>query len=204
MRYRHAFSERFIQRPTTLDVLLAAHIYLLTRDQPDNLIKDLIVNEYPKLTAHADAVYELAFPDPSNFPVVVSSQTTFTLSSLFPQSTPKHPSGPKSAAVLEQERRFAIMRGVFFSGAFLVAGAYIYHQRFAFVDLYHRLQLAVAIVSAQYGLEEDEDEDDEDEDEHEEEEDEEVEEVEEERHENEEIGKDEEESKNDSKDESAE
>ena len=97
------------------------------------------------------------------------------------------------------------MRGVFFSGAFLVAGAYIYHQRFAFVDLYHRLQLAVAIVSAQYGLEEDEDEDDEDEDEDEEEEDEEVEEVEEEeRHENEEIGKDEEESKNDSKDESAE
>ncbi|KAI0819117.1 hypothetical protein BC629DRAFT_1588426 [Irpex lacteus] len=156
--------------PTTLDVFLAAHIYLLRQDQPDNLIKDLLSQEYGNLFVHTDTVYQRAFPEPSSFPAIVSPQASFTLRSLFPPSAPKHTIGPKSAAVQEQERRFAVVRGLFYSGAFLVAGAYIYNQRNAFVDLYHRLQLVAALVAAQYGSGEDDDEDDEGEEEEEEEE----------------------------------
>lgn len=147
-------------RPTTLDVFLAAHIYLLRQDQPDNLIKELLSQEYGNLIVHADTVYQRAFPEPSSFPAIVSPQASFTLRSLFPPSAPKHTIGPKSAAVQEQERKFAVVRGLFYGGAFLVAGAYFYNQRNAFVDLYHRLQLVAALVAAQYGSGEDDDEDD--------------------------------------------
>ncbi|KAI0086169.1 Tom37 C-terminal domain-containing protein [Irpex rosettiformis] len=159
-----------VERPTTLDILLAAHIYLLEQDQPDNLIKDLLTTEYPRLVAHADIVYQGAFPLPSTFPAIVSPQSSFTLRSLLPSFAPNHSSGPKSVAVQEQERRFAIMRGLFFGGALLVAGAYISQQRDALVDLYNRIQLVAAMAAAYYGAEEnEEDEDNEDDDEEEEE-----------------------------------
>lgn len=143
---------------------MAAHVYLLKQDAPDTLIKDLLEKEYPTLVAHANTVYAKAFPEPFNFTAVVSSQTSFTLRSLFPPSTPTH-AGPKSAAVDEQERKFALMRRAFFGGAFLVVGAYTYHQRGAFVDVYnyYRLQLLLAIIAAQRG-EDDEDDDEDEED----------------------------------------
>ncbi|KII88380.1 hypothetical protein PLICRDRAFT_161408 [Plicaturopsis crispa FD-325 SS-3] len=66
------------ERPTTLDIVLAAHILALTRPPfPDPLLKSLVVESYPSLVAHAERVYSSANqaplktrppPTPSIFP----------------------------------------------------------------------------------------------------------------------------------------
>jgi len=135
-----------LEKPSTLDVLLAAHIYVLKQDQPDMLIADLL-KDYPTLLAHADLLYRTAFPDSFTFPIVVPSSTGFSLRALMPRSVPKDAlSGPKSSAVEEQERKFARIRYAFFGGALLVAGGYIYWQRFAFIRLAYVLQQAASAV----------------------------------------------------------
>jgi hypothetical protein len=115
-------------RPTAFDILLAGHIHLLKQDLPDSLLQDLLLKEYPTLIAHSDAVYTTAFPEPSVFPTVLSTQPTFSFRSLFPSSAPKY-AGPTSHLVGEQERRFALMRRAFYGGTLLIFGAYIYLQR---------------------------------------------------------------------------
>lgn len=128
--------------------MLAAHIYLLKQDQPDPLIRDLLVKEYSSLVAHCDRVYAVAFPESAPPPAVVPHSSAFSLRSLLPASIPK-PTGPKSAVLDEQARKFALIRRAFYGGTFIVVGAYIYHQRSAFVDLWRRLQLLLVVIAAQ-------------------------------------------------------
>lgn len=136
------------RRPSTLDISLAAHVYLLKQDQHDNLIKDLLLNEYPSLIAHADRVYQTAFPDSSASPAIFPHNTGFSLRALLP-SAPPTPASPKPRALTEQERKFSLMRRTFFGGGFLIAAGYVFTQRHAFVQFYHFLQQLIALAEAQ-------------------------------------------------------
>ncbi|KZV97021.1 hypothetical protein EXIGLDRAFT_764775 [Exidia glandulosa HHB12029] len=52
-------------RPTSIDLLLAAHVLLLVDPPyPDPLIGTLITESYPSLAAHARLILSLAFPTP--------------------------------------------------------------------------------------------------------------------------------------------
>lgn len=153
-------SDRSYDRPTTLDISLAAHVYVLKQEQPDNLIRDLVLNEYPALSAHVDRVYSAAFPDPSEFPVVLPHSTSFSLSALFPKRPPTQAT-IEPRPLTEQERKFALMRYTFFGGSVLVATSYIYTQRHAFVQLYRLLQQLLALAEARAGQTLDEHDDEE-------------------------------------------
>lgn len=70
--------------PTSLDILVAAHIWILTQAPfPDSLLKELLKNTYPSLVSHADRIISLAFPSPDS--VVLISRRKHSLMSLVPR-----------------------------------------------------------------------------------------------------------------------
>ncbi|EPQ58339.1 hypothetical protein GLOTRDRAFT_72674 [Gloeophyllum trabeum ATCC 11539] len=89
----------FHDRPTTLDIVLAAHILLLIEPPyPDPLLKSLVNESYPRLASHARSVYSAAFPVSESYPPLASSSQSslrallpsFSWSSVRPASAPKN------------------------------------------------------------------------------------------------------------------
>ncbi|KAK0228654.1 hypothetical protein IW262DRAFT_630747 [Armillaria fumosa] len=74
----------YADSPTSLDILVAAHIWILTQAPfPDALLKELLKNSYPSLVSHADRIISLAFPSPDSF--VSTSRRKHSLMSLAPR-----------------------------------------------------------------------------------------------------------------------
>ncbi|EIN07269.1 hypothetical protein PUNSTDRAFT_104876 [Punctularia strigosozonata HHB-11173 SS5] len=72
-------------RPTTLDITLAAHVLLLTKPPyPDPLLQNLLNDSYPTLVAHAERVHSYCIPDAAALRIVSGSSTGLT--SLIPFS----------------------------------------------------------------------------------------------------------------------
>lgn len=99
-------------RPTSLDVIFAAHTHLLMNlSFPDLLLQSLLSESYPNLVSHATGVQSFAFPDPQSFPQTVQSSLALSLRSLVPlprfawTTHHKHLTPPDS-----EERRFTMMR----------------------------------------------------------------------------------------------
>ncbi|PPQ64674.1 hypothetical protein CVT26_002764 [Gymnopilus dilepis] len=84
--YKELLGDRtyfFHERPSSLDVLVASHILLLVEPPlPDTLVKELIINSYPALAAHARRIYDLAFK--TDKPLPTSTQQSPSLWSLLP------------------------------------------------------------------------------------------------------------------------
>ncbi|KAI0928681.1 hypothetical protein AcW1_005861 [Taiwanofungus camphoratus] len=101
-----------LDRPTSLDVIFAAHTHLLMNlSFPDLLLQSLLSESYPNLVSHATGVQSFAFPDPQSFPQTVQSSLALSLRSLVPlprfawTTHHKHLTPPDS-----EERRFTMMR----------------------------------------------------------------------------------------------
>ncbi|KAI0306308.1 hypothetical protein B0F90DRAFT_1688817 [Multifurca ochricompacta] len=96
----------FYDRPTTLDLVLAAHILLLVHAPlPDTLLSSLLSSSYPTLLSHARRVLAAATPT-----VPVHPPERYRLSALLPYPSFhtwwSEPRPPKS----EEEKRFERMR----------------------------------------------------------------------------------------------
>ena len=73
------------RRPSTLDILVAAHTLLLLNPPfPDPLLKDLIIESYPSLAVHARLVLSQAFLGPATSPLTYHKPSVNTWSSLIP------------------------------------------------------------------------------------------------------------------------
>ncbi|KAF9053880.1 hypothetical protein BDZ89DRAFT_1004986 [Hymenopellis radicata] len=74
----------FGNKPTTLDVVVAANILLMVRPPfPDDLLPGLVKTSYPLLVSHADRVHSAAFPE--SHAVVPVTQEGFSLMSFIPR-----------------------------------------------------------------------------------------------------------------------
>ncbi|KAI9446153.1 hypothetical protein H4582DRAFT_1903921, partial [Lactarius indigo] len=96
----------FYDRPTTLDLVLAAHVLLLVQAPlPDTLLSSLLSSSYPTLLLHARRVLETAAPSPRVLP-----PEQYSLSALIPYPSFRawwsEPRPQKS----EEEKRFERMR----------------------------------------------------------------------------------------------
>ncbi|TFK76339.1 hypothetical protein BDN72DRAFT_808740 [Pluteus cervinus] len=86
------------EKPTTLDVVLAAHIlFLVNPTYPDRFLQDYVMVSYPSLVAHAQRVYGAAMSTP--LPVSTPVPSGYNLWSL----VPKFPIGNKSRPARNQE-----------------------------------------------------------------------------------------------------
>ncbi|VDC06646.1 unnamed protein product [Peniophora sp. CBMAI 1063] len=112
----------FYDRPTSLDVLLASHILLLTSPPfPDPLLGDLIRDAFPSLLAHAQAVLSEALPSrPFSANYVTAPQQSTALSTLLPPFSAlwKHPT-PKEKASTAEDVKFQRGRLLWFGVAAL-------------------------------------------------------------------------------------
>ncbi|KZT11324.1 uncharacterized protein LAESUDRAFT_692034 [Laetiporus sulphureus 93-53] len=123
--------ERFFHpnsaRPSSLDVLFAAHTHILIGlPFTDTLIKSLLSESFPSLVAHATAVGSFAFPDPGSFSIVETDIRT-SFSSLFPRPFIISWRQQKSTSSNEA-RRYTLVRWGFVSLA--TAGLLIYLRLF--------------------------------------------------------------------------
>jgi sorting and assembly machinery component 37 len=96
-----------IWSPTPPDILLASHVLLLTAPPfPDRILRDLLTNEFPSLTAHAARVY--AHAALATIPHVSSPATSAgrALRSLLPRHLPLRRSsrGGSTKRVAKKER----------------------------------------------------------------------------------------------------
>jgi len=103
-------------RPTSLDVLIAAHLLLLLKPPyPDPLLKSVLQESYPSLASYAQRVYDTAFTAGE---LTVRQVSTGSVRALLPtwpsQSKLKKASSPEDV-------HFSRMRWVFFG---LVSGAF--------------------------------------------------------------------------------
>ncbi|KAF8921108.1 hypothetical protein CPB85DRAFT_1428126 [Mucidula mucida] len=74
----------FGNKPTTLDVVVAANILLIVRPPfPDDLLQGLVKTSYPLLISHAERVHSTAFPE--SHAIVPVIQEGFSLMSLIPR-----------------------------------------------------------------------------------------------------------------------
>ncbi|KAL1741320.1 hypothetical protein HDZ31DRAFT_45690 [Schizophyllum fasciatum] len=72
----------FFSSLTTLDFIVAAHVLLLVDPPfPENILRDLLNNQYPALVAHARHVLSLATP----LPAAIEEAPGFSIQSLLPQ-----------------------------------------------------------------------------------------------------------------------
>ena len=95
--------------PTTLDIILAAHILLLLNPPfPDPLLKTLLTDSYPTLVDHARLVHAEA--QVSNPEIPTSPAHSYTLWSLVPQSAAKQGEKKEPKARNEEDIRFDRMR----------------------------------------------------------------------------------------------
>ena len=123
-------------RPTTLDVIIAAHIQLLHLPLQDSIFHELLTDRYPTLLAHATHIHSLAFPSHDSFPPIAqspsasSSFSLSSLSSLLPKSLlwPKKKVAPHAPTA--EERKFALIRWGFFGAAAVTMGAYMQYAGF--------------------------------------------------------------------------
>lgn len=94
-------------RPSTLDVVVAAHLLLLLNPPfPDPIFKDLIIESYPSLAVHARLVLSRAFLGPATSPLTYHKPTIHAWSALVPtfgSNTPR----PEPTEV---EKEFTKMR----------------------------------------------------------------------------------------------
>ncbi|RPD66117.1 hypothetical protein L226DRAFT_609019 [Lentinus tigrinus ALCF2SS1-7] len=120
------------ERPTTLDVIFAAHTYVLTSIQfPDPLVVSVLKETYPRLVAHCDAVFSSALPDRSLLPAVVQKSWTSSLRYMLPWPRTPAPrraslsmSGSPEANKIEW--RYKLWRWGFFGASVLAAAAYLH------------------------------------------------------------------------------
>jgi len=110
-------------RPSTLDIIVAAHTLLLLHPPlPDPILKDLIIESYPSLAVHARIVLLQAFPDPTVSPLTYHKPATNTWSALIPtfgSNTPK----PEPSEV---EKEFTNMRWAWIGLAIVSAIGYLW------------------------------------------------------------------------------
>ncbi|KAF8892459.1 outer mitochondrial membrane transport complex protein-domain-containing protein [Infundibulicybe gibba] len=113
-------------RITALNVTLAAHtLLLLNPNYPDPLLKDLMLNSYPSLVAHAKKVYGDAF-GPSAPKIPHASPPKYTLWTLIPYHSLNNRHQPRAkipkTGELQSDTQFQRMRWGFFG---LAAGCII-------------------------------------------------------------------------------
>jgi sorting and assembly machinery component 37 len=95
------------RRPSTLDIIVAAHTLLLLKPPlPDPILKDLIIESYPSLAIHARLVLSQAFPDPNLSPLIYHKPSTNTWSALIPTFGSNSPKPEPS----DLEKEFTKMR----------------------------------------------------------------------------------------------
>ncbi|KAK0210868.1 hypothetical protein DFS33DRAFT_1270796 [Desarmillaria ectypa] len=118
----------YADSPTTLDVLFAAHIWILTQTPfPDALLKELLKSSYPSLVSHADRIISLAFPSPDS--VVPTSRRKHSLMSSAPRFNLRRSSKTRA------KPRFDSYTWLWFGLA--VGGAVLYMSKVPFLyDLY--------------------------------------------------------------------
>lgn len=94
-------------RPSTLDIIVAAHtLLLLSPPFPDPVLKDLMVESYPSLAVHARLVLSQAFLGPATSPLTYHKPSTNTWSALVPTFGSNVPRPEPS----ELEKEFTRMR----------------------------------------------------------------------------------------------
>ena len=80
-----AFHNPIPHRPSTLDIIVAAHTLLLLNPPfPDPVLKDLMIEFYPSLAVHARLVLSQAFLGPATSPLTHHKPSTNTWSALIP------------------------------------------------------------------------------------------------------------------------
>ncbi|KAI0064474.1 hypothetical protein BV25DRAFT_1800262 [Artomyces pyxidatus] len=117
----------YYDRPTTLDVQLAAHILLLVNPPfPDTLLSSLISSSYPTLLTHARRVLSTAFPasTPSSEQLHMLPPLTFSLRELLPYPTVRWGSGERKAKT-DIDKRFDRMRWGWIGLTVLGAATYL-------------------------------------------------------------------------------
>lgn len=94
-------------RPSTLDIIVAAHTLLLLNPPfPDPVLKDLMIESYPSLAVHARLVLSQAFLGPITSPLTYHKPSTNTWSALIPTFGSNTPRPEPS----ELEKEFTRMR----------------------------------------------------------------------------------------------
>lgn len=162
----HSLTEICKCRPTSLDLIVAAHIRLLHLPLQDSIFHTLLTDKYPTLLAHANRVHSLVFPSHESFPPIAqpaSAPSAFSLSSLsslFPKSL-LWPKKKIEHAPTEQERRFALIRWGFFGAAAVTMGAYMKYAGFFALVANIYVQTLEVLERQQAGLEQGGDYDDE-------------------------------------------
>ena len=120
-----------LYRPTTLDVVFAAHSHiLLDLRLPDPLITNAL-ESYPRLVAHCRAVKAAAFPAHVPFPPTLQQSWLSSLRSLVPwPRTPASSAARRAPATSPEEerveRRYRLWRWAFIAGSVLASAAYLY------------------------------------------------------------------------------
>jgi sorting and assembly machinery component 37 len=104
--YLRSVTNELLNRPTTLDLVLAAHVLLLVQTAlPDTLLSSLVSSSFPTLLSHARRVLETVAPSPRVLP-----PEGYNLSALIPYPSFRtwwsEPRIPKT----EEEKRFDRMR----------------------------------------------------------------------------------------------
>jgi sorting and assembly machinery component 37 len=95
------------RRPSTLDVIVAAHTLLLLNPPfPDPILKELMIESYPSLAVHARLVLSQAFLGPTTSPLTYHKPSTNTWSALIPTFGTNMPRPEPS----ELEKEFTMMR----------------------------------------------------------------------------------------------
>lgn len=99
-------------RPSTLDIIVAAHTLLLLHPPfPDPILKDLMIESYPSLAVHARLVLSQAFLGPATSPLTYHKPPTNTWSALIPTLGSNMPRPEPS----ELEKEFTTMRWGWFA-----------------------------------------------------------------------------------------
>ncbi|KAI0721109.1 hypothetical protein C8T65DRAFT_632228 [Cerioporus squamosus] len=120
------------ERPTTLDVIFAAHTHVLLSLQfPDPLVASVLTESYPRLVSQCDAVLSAALPDRSLLPPVVQKSWTSSLRYVLPWPRTPAPrraslSASSSPEAKKIEWRYRLWRWGFFGASVLAAAAYLH------------------------------------------------------------------------------
>ncbi|KAF9792053.1 hypothetical protein BJ322DRAFT_1102582 [Thelephora terrestris] len=97
----------YYERPSTLDIIVAAHtLLILSPSPPDPVLKDLIIESYPSIAVHARLVLSRAFLGPATSPLTYHTSSTNTWSALIPTFGSNTPRPEPS----EVEKEFTNMR----------------------------------------------------------------------------------------------
>lgn len=119
------------RRPSTLDVIVAAHtLLLLNPPLPDTILKDLIIESYPSLAVHARLVLSQAFPDPNVSPLIYHKPSIDTWSALIPTFGSNSPKPELS----DVEKEFTKMRWAWIGLAIVSTVGYLWMNPLVVVE----------------------------------------------------------------------